>query len=103
MFQRSPALVTGQEVGGWPLTAVLTPKGQLLYKSTFLPPRADSQYGASTGLVEILMRIDAYWRDNREEIDLAAHQLQHATEEHQRRMFQQPGELSDELILRIVN
>ncbi|NLW85242.1 MAG: thioredoxin domain-containing protein [Planctomycetes bacterium] len=103
MLQRSPSLVGGQEVGGWPLTAVLTPEGNLLYKATFLPPRADANFGMSTGLIEILLQIDSYWRDHREEINMAAQQLQRATDETQRRMFEQPGELSTELIDRIAS
>ena len=99
-FQRASAL-TGSGAGGWPLTAVITPEGHLLFKGTFLPPRADQQYGASAGLLDILKQLDVYWRRHREDVARAAGQLTAQVLEHERQAFDSQGELSMELVERV--
>jgi uncharacterized protein YyaL (SSP411 family) len=91
-MQRQPALAGGN-AGGWPLTAVLTPDGMVLYKATFLPPRSDPSYGAPAGLIDVLAQLDIYWRSHREEVDAAARTMHHNSELGLREAFTAPGEL----------
>ena len=82
-LQRTAALSGGQ-AGGWPLTVILTPQGHVLFKATYLPPRADERLGAGMGLIDILRRLDEYWRSHRQEISQAGAQLA----EHLQRQYQ---------------
>ena len=73
-LQRTVPVVRSQG-GGWPLTVVMTPDGHVLYKATFLPPRADARYGATAGLLDVLAFLDEYWRRNRTEIAAAGEDI----------------------------
>jgi hypothetical protein len=101
-LQREPALVQSS-AGGWPLTAILTPDNHVLYKATFLPPRAGGEYGASMGLVELLLRLDEAWKERREEIATAGEQLADQLRQHEDRAYAQPGDLGPGLIDSIVS
>ncbi|HOD83344.1 MAG: hypothetical protein BWX88_04815 [Planctomycetes bacterium ADurb.Bin126] len=73
-LQRSVPVVRSQG-GGWPLTVVMTGDGHVLYKATFLPPRADARYGATAGLIEVLTSLEEYWRRNRAAIAAAGEDI----------------------------
>ncbi len=99
MLQKTPSLIgAGQAVGGWPLTVVMTPEGHILYKATFVPPRADLQIGASAGLADILPRLDEYWQANRTQITTAAAEYITAIRQQQDEAFSQPGTPSENLV-----
>ena len=102
-LQRSPALVQPMgNAGGWPLTVVLTPSGGVLFKATFLPPRASQQYGVPTGLVDLLEKLDDYWHGHRAEIEQAAQKNAQATGLQLAELFRQPGQLDRSIITQIL-
>ncbi len=74
-YQRTPAIVDSR-AGGWPLTVIITPEGYTLMKATFLPPRASDEFAVDVGLLDLLGRLDDYWRANRQQIEQAGRQLQ---------------------------
>ena len=84
--------------GGWPLTVVLTPEGYVLYKATFVPPRAGPPYGASMGLIDLLNRIDLMWRQQRGELTQVAAEVDRRTALQDDQLYQRPGELAPETI-----
>lgn len=59
-YQRAVQALTGQ--GGWPLTAVLTPDGELFFGGTYFPP--DDRYGRP-GFRNVLTRVLGFWKDHR--------------------------------------
>lgn len=62
-YQRAVQALTGQ--GGWPLTAILTPEGEVFYGGTYFPP--DGRYGRP-GFRAVLERVLEVWRDRRSEV-----------------------------------
>src|SRR5690606_34156221 len=60
-YQRAVQLMTGQ--GGWPLTAFLTPDGDVFYGGTYFPPR-DSHGRPS--MRRVLTELARLWREDRE-------------------------------------
>ena len=99
-YQRSVPLIRGRGGGGWPLTVVITPEGHVLYKATFLPPRASAEYGTSSGLIDLLKALDDAWRDNREKIVAAGKDVRDQMGL-QQAAFERPGEPSDAQIAAI--
>ncbi|HEU5300053.1 MAG TPA: thioredoxin domain-containing protein [bacterium] len=69
-YQNAVSAITG--LGGWPLTAFLTPDGKVFYGGTYFPK--DDAHGRP-GFRRILLSVAAYYRDNREEAVEAAEQL----------------------------
>jgi uncharacterized protein len=63
-YQRAVQALTGQ--GGWPLTAFLTPEGEVFFGGTYFPPD-DNRYGRP-GFVSVLMQIAGAYRDERERV-----------------------------------
>jgi len=59
-YQRAVQLMTGQ--GGWPLTAFLTPAGDVFYGGTYFPPK-DSHGRPS--LTRVLIELARLWREDR--------------------------------------
>jgi uncharacterized protein YyaL (SSP411 family) len=57
--------------GGWPLTVWLTPDLKPFYGGTYFPPRSGVR-GARFGLVELLPRLDAAYREDSEQVAAAA-------------------------------
>lgn len=51
--------------GGWPLTIVMTPDKEPFFAATYIPktPKNDM-----AGIIEVLEKIDAFWRDSRSEV-----------------------------------
>ena len=66
-YQRAVQALSGQ--GGWPLTAFLTPDGEVFYGGTYFPP--DDRYGRP-GLPRVLEEIARVWREDRERAREAA-------------------------------
>jgi len=62
--------MTGQ--GGWPLTIVMTPEKLPFFAGTYFPRDSTP---AMPGLADILERIAAVWRDNRDEIARSAEEI----------------------------
>jgi uncharacterized protein YyaL (SSP411 family) len=60
-YQRAVQAMTGQ--GGWPLTAFLTPDGEVFYGGTYFPP--EDRYGRP-GFRTVLGQVLRFWRENRE-------------------------------------
>jgi len=58
--------------GGWPLTVIMTPSGDVFYSATYIPPHF-SQMGP--GLKEILTSIADDWKNNPEKIEKIASNL----------------------------
>ena len=101
-FQRAQSLAGGPSVGGWPLTCVLTPQGDVLFKGTFVPPRADPMFGGGLGLIDLLRQLDVYWREHREEIRQASTGIARQVREQTAAFLATPGKLTDELVSQIV-
>jgi hypothetical protein len=99
-YQRAAPLVRSQG-GGWPLTVLITPEGHTLFKATFLPPRPSGRYGARMGLIDVLERLDALWRENRDKINRAAEEMRGRAGEPDR-AFARPGEPRAETIDQLV-
>ena len=63
-YQRAIQALTRQ--GGWPLTAFLTPEGQVFYGGTYFPP--DGKYGRP-GFQSVLAGVLDAWRSRREQLE----------------------------------
>ncbi|MGH7444425.1 MAG: thioredoxin domain-containing protein, partial [Longimicrobiales bacterium] len=59
-YQRAVQLMTGQ--GGWPLTAFLTPDGDVFYGGTYFPPR--DAHGRPS-MRRVLTELARLWREER--------------------------------------
>ena len=67
------ALSAMGEQGGWPLTMVLTPDGKPFWGGTYFPK--EPRYGRP-GFSDVLVKVEAAWRQRRHEIDANADRLQ---------------------------
>ncbi|MCA9485162.1 MAG: thioredoxin domain-containing protein, partial [Nitrospina sp.] len=67
------ALSAMGEQGGWPLTMILTPDGKPFYGGTYYPKHA--RYGRP-GIMDVLVQVEAAWRNRRDEINANALRLQ---------------------------
>jgi len=70
-YQRAVQLLTGQ--GGWPLTAFLTPAGEVFYGGTYFPP-TDGK--GRPGFARVLREIARVWREERGQAQEAARGIQ---------------------------
>ncbi len=66
-YQRAVQLLTQQ--GGWPLTAFLTPEGEVFYGGTYFPP--DGKYGRP-GFRTVLESVLEAWRARRGQVNAQA-------------------------------
>lgn len=66
-YQRAVQALAGQ--GGWPLTAFLTPEGQVFYGGTYFPP--DGKYGRP-GFRTVLEQVLRVWREQRDRAEQQA-------------------------------
>src|SRR5919106_5070176 len=69
-YQRAVQTLTQQ--GGWPLTAFLTPDGEVFYGGTYFPP--DDRYGRPS-FPRVLREVARVWREERERARAAATQI----------------------------
>ena len=75
-YQRAVQALTGQ--GGWPLTAFLTPGGQVFYGGTYFPP--DGKYGRP-GFRSVLAQVLHVFRNQRDRVAEQALALTRTLEE----------------------
>jgi uncharacterized protein YyaL (SSP411 family) len=76
-YQRAVQALSGQ--GGWPLTAFLTPEGEVFFGGTYFPPD-DNQYGRP-GFRSVLMEIARAFREEGERIATNARAIrEHVTQ-----------------------
>ncbi len=76
-YQRAVQALTGQ--GGWPLTAFLTPEGEVFFGGTYFPPE-DNPYGRP-GFVSVLKQVAGIYRQQRDKVaESAAAIRRHVTE-----------------------
>src|SRR5438445_11113399 len=75
-YQRAVQALTGQ--GGWPLTAFLTPEGEVFFGGTYFPPE-DNAYGRP-GFVAVLNQVAGIYRQHRAKVAETAKVIrQHVT------------------------
>jgi len=72
-YQRAVQAITGQ--GGWPLTAFLTPDGEVFYGGTYFPP--DGKFGRP-GLRSVLERVADLYRTQRDKVGAQVTALKNA-------------------------
>jgi uncharacterized protein YyaL (SSP411 family) len=76
-YQRAVQALSGQ--GGWPLTAFLTPDGEVFFGGTYFPPE-NNHYGRP-GFRSVLLQIARAYREDRERITTNAQAIrQHVTD-----------------------
>ncbi|MGE5926763.1 MAG: thioredoxin domain-containing protein [Gemmatimonadota bacterium] len=75
-YQRAVQALTRQ--GGWPLTAFLTPQGEVFYGGTYFPP--DGKYGRPS-FRTVLESVLAAWRERRDEVGAQAAALRRLVED----------------------
>jgi len=63
-YQRAVQALTGQ--GGWPLTAFLTPEGDVFFGGTYFPP--EGNHLGRPGLPTILRHVARLYREDREKV-----------------------------------
>ncbi|MCE5279129.1 MAG: thioredoxin domain-containing protein [Planctomycetaceae bacterium] len=99
-FQRCNPVLRSSGAG-WPLTVLVTPEGHPLFKATYLPPRADDR-GVGAGLVDVLEKIDEYWRANRQQLIDAGRQVSEYTAAQLTDAYSRPGPLDSEIVDEVV-
>ncbi|HXJ29686.1 MAG TPA: DUF255 domain-containing protein, partial [Gemmatimonadales bacterium] len=70
-YQRAVQALTGQ--GGWPLTAFLTPQGEVFFGGTYFPP--ENNVFGRPGFVSVLRQIERLYKDDRAKVDANAQAL----------------------------
>ena len=89
-YQRAVQLLIQQ--GGWPLTAFLTPEGQVFYGGTYFPP--DGRHGRPA-FRTVLERVLEAWRERRDQVTAQAAAIRESLDAHLDEA--RPGELSPAL------
>ena len=91
-YQRAVQALSGQ--GGWPLTAFLTPDGEVFFGGTYFPP--DNNAYGRPGFRRVLMEIARAFREERDRVTTNAH----AIREHVVRTLDEakPGAVSADLV-----
>ena len=89
-YQRAVQLLIQQ--GGWPLTAFLTPEGQVFYGGTYFPP--DGRHGRPA-FRTVLERVLEAWRERRDQVTAQATAIRESLAAHLDEA--RPGELSPAL------
>jgi uncharacterized protein YyaL (SSP411 family) len=90
-YQRAVQTLTQQ--GGWPLTAFLTPKGEVFFGGTYFPP--DGKYGRP-GFRTVLASVLEAYRARRDQVQAQAQAIRRALDEHLDESA--PGEVSSALL-----
>jgi uncharacterized protein YyaL (SSP411 family) len=90
-YQRAVQAFSGQ--GGWPLTAFLTPDGQVFYGGTYFPP--DGKHGRP-GFLSLLGELARIYREQPERVTSQARQIADHLAAHAEQAS--PGALSDALL-----
>ena len=76
-YQRAVQAITGQ--GGWPLTAFLTPDGEVFYGGTYFPP--EGKYGRP-GFRTVLEQVLDVYRNQRDRVGVQAGALRQLLADH---------------------
>jgi uncharacterized protein YyaL (SSP411 family) len=76
-YQRAVQAITSQ--GGWPLTAFLTPAGEVFYGGTYFPP--DGKYGRP-GFRTVLASVLEAYRDRRDQVQAQAQAIRRVVDNH---------------------
>ncbi len=79
--------------GGWPLTIIMTPDKKPFFAATYIPK--EGRFG-STGMLELIILIDDYWRNKRAEVLKSANSIIEALHHS---ITVVPGENLDQLTL----
>jgi uncharacterized protein YyaL (SSP411 family) len=90
-YQRAVQTLTQQ--GGWPLTAFLTPQGEVFFGGTYFPP--DGKYGRP-GFRTVLESVLEAYRGRREQVQVQAQAIRRVLDEHLDEGS--PGEVSPALL-----
>lgn len=90
-YQEAVSAITGQ--GGWPLTAFLTPEGEVFFGGTYFPPT--DRYGRR-GFPTVLAMVADYYKNSRDGAVATARQLSDAIAGQSERSI--PGELNIPLL-----
>ena len=90
-YQRAVQMMTQQ--GGWPLTAFLTPAGEVFFGGTYFPP--DGKYGRPGFRTVLTSVLDAY-RSRRDQVQAQAQAIRRVLDEHLDESA--PGEVSPALL-----
>ena len=90
-YQRAVQLLIQQ--GGWPLTAFLTPEGQVFYGGTYFPP--DGRHGRPA-FRTVLEQVLEAWRERREQVAAQAATIRDSLDAHLDEAH--PGDLSTALV-----
>jgi uncharacterized protein len=90
-YQRAVQTLTQQ--GGWPLTAFLTPMGEVFFGGTYFPP--DGKYGRP-GFRSVLASVLEAYRGKREQVQAQARAIRQTLDEHLDEGA--PGELSPSML-----
>ncbi len=90
-YQRAVQTISGQ--GGWPLTAFLTPTGEVFYGGTYFPP--DGKYGRP-GFRSVLEQVLRVYRTQREQVLTQAGAIRGVLEQHLDESM--PGEPNESLL-----
>ena len=90
-YQRAVQMLTQQ--GGWPLTAFLTPRGEVFFGGTYFPP--DGKYGRP-GFRSVLSGVLDAYRSRREQVQTQADAIRRVLDEHLDEAA--PGSISQSLL-----
>jgi uncharacterized protein len=90
-YQRAVQTLTQQ--GGWPLTAFLTPKGEVFFGGTYFPP--DGKYGRP-GFRSVLASVLEAYGGRREQVQIQAQAIRRVLDEHLDEAA--PGEVSPSIL-----
>jgi uncharacterized protein len=90
-YQRAVQTITQQ--GGWPLTAFLTPKGEVFFGGTYFPP--DDKYGRP-GFGSVLASVLEVYRNKRDQVTAQAGAIRGMLDEHLDEAA--PGQISPSLL-----
>ncbi len=95
-YQQAVQAISGQ--GGWPLTAFLTPDGEVFYGGTYFPP--ESRYGRP-GMKDILPQVAEFYQENTEGVQENAEKIREYLLQSDENI--QAGQISTDIIDSVVN
>ncbi|MBI1883122.1 MAG: thioredoxin domain-containing protein [Chlamydiae bacterium] len=91
-YQRAVSAIRGQ--GGWPLTAFLTPQGEVFYGGTYFPPE---DRGGRPGMKSLLLQVAEVYREKKAHVYEDAKKISQALSSAQLTVFKM-GKLSPEIV-----
>lgn len=95
-YQQAVQAISGQ--GGWPLTAFLTPRGEVFYGGTYFPP--ESRHGRP-GMKDILPQVAEFYQENPSGVKENAEKIRDYLEKSDDQI--EPGRITTDIIDSIVN